>query len=251
MRRYAGYGAAACLWGILWLYVHGTLAASFPFVDNPLVGLSPVLRICTALRIQLDYVVLLLYPVTLSSDYSYHQIPLALSVWDAKVGLFLAITTGAAVAGWRFRTSHPVVVFGMLTYVVLFGVTSNLIQPIGTVMGERLAYAPSFGFCTIAGYGLWVLYKKRHVWAYAIAGLAMADCVYLTIARNAIWADESVFYENRYKPRPTAPKHTTTTERCWPKREKTKKPYKRIGGQSKFFRFIRNRCTTWVMPCAG
>jgi tetratricopeptide (TPR) repeat protein len=206
-RHYAGYALAAAAWFGLWMTVHADAVMPPPFIDNPLVGVSLLQRICTVASIQLDYLRMLVYPVGLSSDYSYNQVPIVSTLWHPRVIGFMSVTAAALWLGWRVRGAHPAVLFGIAGYAVLFGVTSNLIQPIGTIMADRLAYAPSFGFCVAAAYGLWCAGRRLHKTALWIAsGLIFMGCGWLTMDRNATWANERVFYETQVRTAPNSAK---------------------------------------------
>ncbi|HKF24594.1 MAG TPA: DUF1736 domain-containing protein, partial [Candidatus Acidoferrum sp.] len=74
--RYGSVAALTLLYVVaLWKIQGGHFgAASVSILDNPLTLLPAHLRILNAVRIAWKYVALLLYPATLSCDYSYNQI---------------------------------------------------------------------------------------------------------------------------------------------------------------------------------
>jgi hypothetical protein len=47
----------------------------------------------------------------------------------------------------------------VLAYAILFSPTANILFPIGTIMGERLVYAPSLGLALLLGI---LLARSRH-----------------------------------------------------------------------------------------
>ena len=177
-----------------------------PFVDNPLASASLGSRLLTIVRIQLDYLRLQLLPVGLSSDYSYNQIPLISEAANPYVFAGLVVLLLAIAAAWRVRKAHPVVPFAVLGYAILFAPTSSVLLPIGTIMGERLAYSPSIMVCLLLGYGAWQasLWLGRAVVAGSIALLLVFGA--LTTARNRTWADELTFFQAQVQSAPNSAK---------------------------------------------
>ena len=103
----------------------------------------------TALSVQLEYLRLFAFPVPLSTDYSYNQLPIISSVINYRVILFILLFISAGWLSWKARRRHPVVGFCVLGYTILFGATANIVIPIGTIMGERLMYATSAMLCLL------------------------------------------------------------------------------------------------------
>jgi tetratricopeptide (TPR) repeat protein len=148
-RPYAGYLLVTLLYlGIRWLALGpaGTRPAPLP-TDNPLVTLDLPWRLLSALQVAFHYLGLLVFPLQLSYDYSYNQIPLLTSLADLRAWGVLGLTA-AAIGSlvWSYRASRDLF-FALAFYLVTFSVVSNLVVPIGTIMGERLVYVPSVGFC--------------------------------------------------------------------------------------------------------
>ncbi len=127
----------------------GGILAAERTIDNPLVALDPLWRWLNALRVALRYGALLLAPLELSYDRSFDAIPLATSLADPRLWLDLGIAL--LVAGallWGARRSREVAL-GAAFALVTFSVVSNTVLPIGTILGERLLYLPSVGFCIL------------------------------------------------------------------------------------------------------
>ena len=72
------------------------------FLDNPIAGAPFASRVLTAPALLTKYVELVLWPRTLSADYSYDQIPIPSSL-DFRVLLGLAIVGGLSVLAWKRR----------------------------------------------------------------------------------------------------------------------------------------------------
>jgi protein O-mannosyl-transferase len=162
-------------------------------LDNPLAGIPTGPRILNALRVAWKYVGLQIYPATLSSDYSYNQIPLHRE-WRYIIPAALA--TVMAIGGWiwavRKRRRGLVLAGGI--YLVGFAVTANIFMPIGTIMGERLAYFPSVGFCLLAALVWNWLRERQPTLAWGTLALLVALLGVRTIVRNRDWKNNDTLY---------------------------------------------------------
>src|SRR5262249_54879304 len=95
-------------------------------VDNPLAMMPSVVRIRTALGILSQYLQLLALPLRLSADYSYPEIPLAVSWSDPRVvfavAILLALAAGLALTYKR----APELTIAAAFFALPLAVTSNL-----------------------------------------------------------------------------------------------------------------------------
>lgn len=162
-------------------------------LDNPLVDLAAGPRILNALHVAWKYVGLQVYPATLSCDYSYNQIPLYAAWWYA---LPAVLATVAAVGGWiwavRNRRQGLVLAGGI--YMAGFAVTANILMPIGTIMGERLAYLPSAGFCLLVALAWNWLRERQRTLAFGMLAILIAVLGVRTMVRNRDWKDNRTLY---------------------------------------------------------
>jgi len=201
---------------LFWVH-HRLLYASpvfaHPFVDNPIAYAGVGQGFMTAVKVIGRYLGLLVLPSTLSCDYSYSQIPLfgeAAHWWenfDAWVSLLVVAALVGAAVRWR-RVQVPFA-WGTLLFFLMLLPTSNLLVPIGSIMGERFLYLPSIGFCLVAALALrplgaaparwcvpgprWPLRAARVLPALvraAPAGLVVAVFTLRTHVRNADWHDD-------------------------------------------------------------
>ncbi len=156
-----------------------------PTIDNPTViaGLFP--RILTALWVQCLYVWKTVVPIRLSADYSYNQIPVVMSLDDPRAWVGLGLVAVVAILTAR----HADLRRALLIYVVLFSPTANLLFPIGTMMGERLAYLPSAGLALVAA----TLLARSRRWQAVLVAVAVLFGV-RTVVRNRDWRNADAFY---------------------------------------------------------
>lgn len=110
-------------------------------------GVGTATRVMTGVGVLGRYLWLMFFPVTLSADYSYHQIPLISSPLDPLFLTSAAVHTALAAAGMLLVARRRVSGLGILVYLGALFPVSNILFSIGTVMGERLLYLPSVGLC--------------------------------------------------------------------------------------------------------
>lgn len=100
------------------------------------------------------YTRLLWWPQFLCYDYSMDAIPMLRSAADCRLMLPLAVYVGGAAALTAALRASPHVrrasLVSLAMLVVPFVPASNVFFPVGTVIGERLLYIPSAGFCLAA-----------------------------------------------------------------------------------------------------
>jgi protein O-mannosyl-transferase len=173
------------------------VGAYIPAIDNPMSLVTTGQRILTALWVQCLYLFKSVLPITLSADYSYKQIRLVMGLEDIRAWAGLTLAGGAILLAWR----SPQFRAPILAYGILFSSTSNLLFPIGTIMGERLAYAPSLGLALLLAI---LLAKSRH-WKTALVMVAVVFSA-RTVARNLDWLNADRFYTKMLETSPNSAK---------------------------------------------
>ena len=199
---------------VAFLYLRSSVVPPFsppePFVDNPIAGAGFWTGRATALVVLGRYLWLTFWPVTLSSDYSYAQIPLASGTaveWMAWVTIAIAAGISAAVIAIglprRIRRLRGLekesslwipewpmmwtAAAGLATIALL--PASNLLFPTGTIMAERLMYLPLVGIAACV-----VMIAARAIPSQK--AMAAAICVAVTLlavrswVRNSDWKTE-------------------------------------------------------------
>jgi len=120
--------------------------------DNPVsFESSKLVRMLSYAYIHGVYTRLLCWPQFLCYDYSMDAIPLVQTVVDCRLllpltayVLFVSALTATLSAPRRQRRAGLI---SLAVLVVPFMPASNVLFPVGTVVGERLLYIPSAGFC--------------------------------------------------------------------------------------------------------
>jgi len=159
----------------------------------------------TMTRVVAEYLRLLVFPHPLGVDFYYaHKIPFTPSftlTCLAATGLWLTVLAFAITALRR----APLVALGTLWVFVALLPVLNII-PIGVLMGERLLYLPSVGFCIAVGAGaallLRVAWPPRPVVAAGVAVVVLALAA-KSLVRNAEWRTALTLYQAEVRKTPT------------------------------------------------
>lgn len=189
--RYVLVGVVTLLYlGIVWKLHADHFGDGFVTspLDNALATIPAKWRILNALRVAWKYLGLHVYPVSLSCDYSFNQIHI---YFDWRHTLAAALGTLLVALGWMwaiYRRRIGLALAGTI-YLIGFATTANVLVPTGTIMGERLAYLPSAGFCLLLALGWHWLRDKRQPAAWVALSFIIAAFGVRTIARNRDWKD--------------------------------------------------------------
>ena len=160
------------------------------FLDNPIRGADFLAGRLTAIKVIGKSLWLMLWPLRLSCDYSFDQIPVfswRLARWeDWKALIALATLAGlVAMAGWAL-TRRRALFFLLGFLLVALLPTSNLTVLIDSMMAERFLYLPLVGFLGCLVIAVWAM--PWPAWArYGLLGALVVGFSVRTIARNADW----------------------------------------------------------------
>lgn len=160
---------------------------------NPAAVVDWPSRWLTAASVIARYAKLLVWPVPLSHDYSYAQIPASASVGALEIlgiGLVIGslVATILALTG-RLSAAALTVSFAALTLLPV----SNLPFAIGTVMAERLVYLPSVGIALLAGW-LFARLPLKPVVSHGVLATIVVLLAWRTVERNPVWKDDYSLY---------------------------------------------------------
>ena len=171
--------------------------------SNPLAGESTWVRFLTATYVFARYVWLLLFPLNLSADYSYNQIPSVTNIGSAEALLPLLLLLGVLVGLVRAANRSPFLFFCGMQFFCTFLLTSNWVRPIGTIMAERLLYFPSLGFSCAVAYLLIQAFPGRwRTTASILTVVLLAGYAIRTINRNHDWQDHFSLFDSAVRVSP-------------------------------------------------
>ncbi len=187
LSTFAVYVVAAILFLIMRAQAVGDLSIITGFTDLPVHQ-----RIFTATRILGEYLLLLIYPVTLSADYWLDAVPIARSIFEPAVMLSVASLLFLLILAIGLREKHPACTYGIAFFALAVFPVSNIAFPIGVMKAERILYSPSAGFI-LALVALIRPLLKAGRWrpiAVAIVACAVALMFIRTCVRNGDWKSD-------------------------------------------------------------
>jgi protein O-mannosyl-transferase len=184
------------------LYQRAIVMASSPpiesaFADNPLQGAHFFQARITAIAVMARYIWLLIWPATLSSDYSYSQIPIAtgtMNDWLAWITVAVVVFVVVALFKWN-RLAFFFAAFAFVTFLPV----ANLLFQTGTIMAERFLYLPSVGFVVCLVMLVYTIFRKFSARTTAPIAPPIASVVLCLIIasfglrtwmRNSDWHDD-------------------------------------------------------------
>jgi tetratricopeptide (TPR) repeat protein len=195
-----GKRRSALLWGcaatmvpiaaMLWqrsVVLGASAPAEFPFVDNPIAGAGFWTGRLTAIKVLARYLWLTIWPLRLSADYSYSEIPLArgsLQDWIA----WIAIAAALALTVLLWRRNRTACFFAGFAFLNLLP-TANLIFPVGTIMAERFLYLPAAGLLACLILAVDGVTPRANL-AIGLLGLVGVGFGVRTWMRNRDWRDD-------------------------------------------------------------
>ena len=195
---------------LIWIIARSFALGSFipqasqtSFIDNPLYSASFFERLLPALSILGKYLGLSILPLRLSADYSYPALlPFTFDLYESLACLFVtALAILAAFIGLRIKS---ITGFFLLWFFLAFAITSNVLVPIGTIMGERLAYLPSLG---AAGLLAWLLLRISNKALLNTSFLVICLCFALiSNSWSKVWKDNKTLHAAQIEVMPESAK---------------------------------------------
>jgi tetratricopeptide (TPR) repeat protein len=184
-RMLEGLGATLVPIGLmLWkraMVLSSSLPPEYPFVDNPIASAGFWVGRLTAIKVLARYLWLAIWPVKLSSDYSYSEISLVRGNMEDWV-CWLAVGGALVLAVILWNRNRLAFFFAAFAFLNLLP-ASNLLFPIGTIMAERLLYLPLVGLVAAVVLAVDIPSITVGVLLVALFGVR-------TWVRNVDWADD-------------------------------------------------------------
>lgn len=175
-------------------YLYGTLG-------NPKFERELVVNLLTQLRVVVNYLRLLFFPLGLNVDPDF---PLVTSLRVLPVIFSGVILAGIVVVGLSSLRRSPVYGFALFWFLITLLPTSSIVS-LRDVMAEHRLYLPGIGFYILGGLAL-KRYLPNKLGLIAVMGVLLVFSLG-TIGRNLVWKDElslwqDVVRKSRFKNRP-------------------------------------------------
>lgn len=174
--------------GLRWWALDGVLVAPGNRYFQH-VALAPT--IFTMLGVSARYFRLLIWPQTLSPDYTFESIPIETSLFGAwpLAGLVLVVGYAAIAALLFSRRSGRAAGWGMVWFAVFMLTATNII-PLLVPMAERLTYVASAGICISMGVGAAGAIRRSRILAAIVVAIVLAVFTGMSAERNRVWQND-------------------------------------------------------------
>ena len=212
---YSLYIAVIAGWFVVRALVlpEGVLGVEFD-EDNPLRSAAFLPREFTAVAVLGLYLWRLVFPLTLSADYSFEQIPLVTSALDGGFAGALGAIIVLGVIAVLFWKKSRLVTFFILFFFIAIAPVSNVFVLAGTIAAERLLYMPSLAWCALISIGGFALFGKvfrgrkipQIVLPCVLLGVIIGLYGVRTYVRNEEWRDNPSFWGATFKTSPRSVK---------------------------------------------
>lgn len=165
-------------------------------LNNPYLFAKGTEAFATKIFVLLKYLILLIIPYPLVSDYGYSSIPYKNTTDIAFIAS--ALCYGMIIFSFfYFLKKRNPLAFPVAFYLGALALVSNLLGfNLGATMGERLIFHSSLGFCIVLG---WLIYRGTQntatAWVtYSALAAILLVYAYLTVSRNKDWENDNTLF---------------------------------------------------------
>ena len=142
------------------------------------------------------YIQLLIIPHPLTHDYYPKQIALTEIFSFKSVGSIL-IYLGLLYLAIKFLFKKSIISYSILLYLFPLFLVSNLLFPVGTLMGERFIFMSSLGFCLVAAFFI-IQIKSSTLKQYLVVLILILFSI-KTFTRNFAWKNDRTLFSTDIK----------------------------------------------------
>ncbi|MDO8496046.1 MAG: tetratricopeptide repeat protein [bacterium] len=174
-------------------------------IYNP-IKFAPILSgIWTSFKVFYLYLEKTFFPLSLSSDYSFNQIPLIENPL-ASLGVVLGVAILGLFMWLFFKTKDFLLRFGIVIFLASYFIISNWTFKTGTIMAERLMYTPSLGLALLVGIFFSYLTSKitNRKLLYGLVVTCLCFYGFIVVDRNKDWLNSKNLYESAYAATPNS-----------------------------------------------
>ena len=167
--------------------------AVFDVANSPYLYASINQAFATKIWVVFKYLWMVLWPLHLSSDYGYNQIPY-INVWDPY---FLASSISLLILCYYIILAIPkrsYMAFSMVWFFITLSVGTNIFFDLGAPMADRMLFQPSWGYAI----GLGFIAEKCFRHSRYLTGIFLLTLIgwyaLKTVERNAQWKNNQVLF---------------------------------------------------------
>jgi protein O-mannosyl-transferase len=180
-------------------------SSSQELLNDPFIGAGFASKYATIFYTWLKYLILLIFPYSLTHDYYPKQIPI-IGFDDFRAILPLLIYGAMLVFAILKLKSRNIISFAILFFLITFSIVSNFVFDIGTFMNERFMFTALLGFCVFIGWFITVYLKKKiknpenyRKTATTVLVILLLAYSAKTVSRNRVWMDDFTLFTTDVK----------------------------------------------------
>ena len=175
----------------------GVTAMLHPLVNEPIWT-----RLLSAGKLLYRYVALLVYPASLSVDYSYNAISPGRSLLESEVLAGVVLAGGGAALWLRAYARWPRAFFLGALFLVPYSAVSQTLILLNSMFQERYVYLPVLGLFALAGMGLEAVQRRRRSLVLTLFALALLGYGARTMVRIGDWRDDFTLFSSALRAYP-------------------------------------------------
>lgn len=159
--------------------------------NSPYIFATDAEAFATKIFVVGKYLLLLLIPFQLTSEYGFNQIPYVnFNSWQFIISVVILLM----LIGWALNefSKKSLISFSVFYMLITMSVGTNLIFDFGAPMAERMLFLPSLGFCLLLAYFLETKMKKSAIWV--ILFLILPFYSFSTVNRNCEWKNNETLF---------------------------------------------------------
>ena len=201
-RQYVPFlGATVCYLFLRFKYTHTSVSQeSTEILNNPFFYATSVQKYATILYSFTKYLWLLLFPIELTHDYYFNQIPYK-SFSDPLVLVSILMLVGMSLYLIKSYKQKTEIFFGLMFFCITFIIVSNVFFTVGIIMNERFVFVSSLGFCVIMAFGIQKIFQNFSHSNTLMMVLIVVICGFYTlkvVSRNRDWYDNFALFSADY-----------------------------------------------------
>ena len=163
-------------------------------------------RIPTAFYILCKYILLILFPVSLSYDYSYNQIPLQ-SFGSFGFILAIMIIILMLLISFIYRNKNSWALIGVLWFFITISIVSNILFLTGATMAERFLFTPIAGIIialiSTLDSSLIAFNHNKNI-LIVLSTLFLILFTYQSYSRTKVWKNDKSLFQSGIKSAPNS-----------------------------------------------
>ncbi len=197
------------VYAVLRIYVLGKyfISVEHLMAYNPLKFVPFFQSLWTSLKVFYLYLFKTVVPYELSFDYSFNQIPVIRNPF-LHYEVYAGVIILAALAHLAVKKRDNIYGLSAAMFLFIYLPVSNWFIKIGTIMGERLMYAPSLGLVILAALLIdnKLSVANKTIKKLIYAGFVVVFSVYgfIIIDRNRDWRNETALIQSAYASAPNS-----------------------------------------------